>query len=55
MDFETIIQAHSEKTTTLAVNLRHHISRGWINPTGKKEAEALHRALNRYLKAIGEQ
>jgi hypothetical protein len=55
MDFETIIQANSEKTTTLAVNLRYQLSRGWIDPVGKKEAEALHRALNRYLKAIGEQ
>ena len=46
---------HSELTTTLAVTLRQNISAGWINQDGTKEAEALHRALNRYLKAIGEQ
>ena len=45
---------HIEKTTTLAVTLRQHIASGWIKPEAATEAEALRRALVRYLKAIGE-
>jgi len=49
------LDLHAEKTTTLAVTLRQHIASGWIKQEATSEAEALRRALARYLKAIGEE
>jgi len=47
--------SHVLNTESMACSLRAAIGKGWFGKQAEPEAAALYRALNKYLKAVGEE